>query len=306
MSVTAKILFPCATLSAFIFTACGASSEVTIPEAPDAAIETIAQELSDGNGGILWEAMPASYQVDVNAIAQLAGTKIDTEIYDKGFGLLNRLADVASKQKEFILSTKLGGEQPAEQMAKVEAAWPSIIGFFKTLTNSSIGSAAGLQAFDGQAFCETTVSALVGYSKDLAALSGEPNPLELGTVKLVESAETTAVLEMTSADGNVETADFVKVENRWVPAEMANSWATDLAGAKAQLEAISPEQIAQNKPKIMGAIAMFDSILGQLEAAETQEQFDQALQGAMMPIMGLMMMQGGMGGSSAPAMPVAP
>jgi len=51
---------------------------------------------------------------------------------------------------------------------------------------------------------------------------------------------------------------------------------------------------------------MFEGILTQIEAAETQEQFDQALQGAMMPIMGLMMMQGGMGGGSEPAMPVAP
>ena len=56
----------------------------------------------------------------------------------------------------------------------------------------------------------------------------------------------------------------------------------------------------------MGVITMFEGILTQIEAAETQEQFDQALQGAMMPIMGLMMMQGGMGGGSEPAMPVAP
>ena len=53
---------------------------------------------------------------------------------------------------------------------------------------------------------------------------------------------------------------------------------------------------------------MVEGILTQIEVAETQEQFDQALQGAMMPLMGLMMMQQGMGGShSAPVMPsVAP
>ncbi|MDQ8209213.1 hypothetical protein QEH52_16930 [Coraliomargarita sp. SDUM461003] len=312
MSVTAKILFPCATLAAFIFTACGSnaddsvSSKLSIPEAPDAAIETIAKELSAGNGEILWEAMPASYQNDVNAIAQLAGAKVDAEIYNKGFGLLERLADVADQQKAFILGTQLGGEKPAEQIAQIEAAWPSIIGFFKTLTNSSLASAEGLQAFDGRAFCATTVSTLVEYTQDLAKLSEEPNPLDFGTVKLLESTGNTASLEMTLPDGTVNTEEFSKVESRWVPTELASTWATNIADTKAQLEGISPEEMAQNKPQIMGMITMFEGILTQIEAAETQEQFDQALQGAMMPIMGLMMMQGGMGGGSAPAMPVAP
>jgi len=311
MSITQKILFPCAAVSAFIFTACGGSSEVTIPDAPDAAIETIAKELTAGNGGILWQAMPTSYQADVNEIAQLAGTKVDAELYNKSFSLIGRLVEVADKQKGFILNTKLGGEQPAEQIAKVEAAWPSIIGFVKTITTSSIASSEGLQSFDGQAFCDVTVSALVKYSKDLAVLSDEPDPLQFGKVKLIESTETTAKLEITSPDGTVESEEFTKVENRWVPTEMATDWTTQMADAKAQLEAISLEEMAQKKPQIMGAITMFEGILTQLEAAETQEQFDQALQGAMMPIMGLMMMQGGMGGGQsapmpAPAMPVAP
>ena len=59
----------------------------------------------------------------------------------------------------------------------------------------------------------------------------------------------------------------------------------------------------------MGVLTMIDGVLTQIAAAETQEQFDQSLQGAMMPIMGLMMMGQSMGGGmSAPAapMPAAP
>ena len=40
----------------------------------------------------------------------------------------------------------------------------------------------------------------------------------------------------------------------------------------------------------MGMITMLDGILTQLNTAKTQEQFDQALHGAMIPI-GLLMMQ---------------
>jgi hypothetical protein len=308
---THKIFFPCVAMVALLLTACGAgvsSTEVTIPDEPSAAVQTIADEMTAGNYSILWRAMPASYQADVNAIAQLAGAKVDPEIYDRSFSLLGRFAEVADKQKSYIINTKLGGEQPAEQLAKIEAAWPSMIGFVQTIATSSISSTAGLQAFDGHVFSEQILSALFKYSKDLAVLSGEDNPfdgLEFDSLKTLESTDTTAVLEMTFADGDVETEAFTKVENRWVPSEMATHWSTEMADTKAQLEGISSEEMAKKKPQIMGMITMVDGILTQLESAQTQEQFDQALQGAMMPI-GMLMMQGMGGEMDAPAMPTAP
>ena len=68
--------------------------------------------------------------------------------------------------------------------------------------------------------------------------------------------------------------------------------------------------MAEQKPQLMNIFVMIDAVLSQLEAAETQAQFDQAVKGAMMPLMGIMMM--GQSGSAAPeipaeaAMPAAP
>ncbi|NBB77883.1 MAG: hypothetical protein GVY36_00290 [Verrucomicrobia bacterium] len=280
-----------------------------IPDEPAAAVETIAKELAAGNGGVLWQAMPATYQTDVNAIAQLAGSKVDAEVYDQSFGLLGRIADVADKQKEFILNTELGGAQPEEQIAKIEAAWPSIIGFVRTITDSPIATSSGLQSFDGQAFFSGTVSELLGHSEAFSSLNDEAmslSSLRDVSVKALESGENAATLEMTAPDGTVETEEFTKVDGRWVPTDMAVGWQETIAGARGQLEAITPEQIAQQKPQVMQVVNMLDGVLTQIEAAETQEQFDQALQGAMMPLMGLMMMQQNMGGGqpSAPAMPM--
>ena len=296
MLITYKILFPCAALVALFFTACDAgvsSTEYTLPNEPSAAMQTIADEILAGNCSILWHAMPASFQIDVNAIAQLVGAKVDPEIYDKSFGLIGRFAEVADKQKLFILNTKLGSELAAEQIAEIEAAWPSIIGFVQTILTSSISSSAGLRAFDGQVFSKQTLPVLFKYSNDLAALSEENpfNSLEFDSLKTIVSTDTTAEIKITFTNGDVETEDFAKVENRWVPAEMAINWSMRMADAKKQLEAISSKKLVKNKPQIMGMITMVDGILTQLEKAETQEQFDQALQGAMMPI-GILMMQG--------------
>ena len=311
MFITHKTFFPYAAMVALFFTAFGAgisSTTVTLPDEPSAAMQTIADEVIAGNYSILWHAMPTSYQTDINAIARLAGSKVDPEIYDKSFGLFGRFAEVADKQKLFILNTSLVGEQPAEQIAEIEAAWPSIVGFFKTIVNSSISSSAGLQAFDGQVFSEQTLPALFKYSNDLAAISNEESPfgsLEFGSLKTVESTDTTAVLEITFANGGVETKGLTKIENRWVPTEIAINWSTEMAAAKKQLEAISYEEIAKNKSQLMGIITMLDGILTQLNTAETQEQFDQALQGAMIPI-GLLMMQIMGEGIGVPLKPVAP
>jgi hypothetical protein len=116
MFITHKKLFPSAAMVALFFTACGAgisSTTVTIPDEPSAAMQTIADEVIAGNHSILWHAMPTSYQTDINDIAQLVGSKVDPEIYDKSFGLVGRFAEVADKQKLFILNTKLGGELTA-------------------------------------------------------------------------------------------------------------------------------------------------------------------------------------------------
>ena len=311
MFITHKKFFPYVAMVALFFTACGAgisSTTVTIPDEPSAAMQKIADEVVAGNCSILWHAMPTSYQTDINAIARLAGSKVDPEIYDKSFGLVGRFVEVADKQKLLILNTSLVGEQPAEQIAEIETAWPSIIGFVQTIVTSSISSSAGLRAFDGQVFSEQTLPALFKYSSDLVAISKEENPfdsLEFGSFKTVKSTDTSAVLEITFANGDVEVEVFTKVENRWVPAEIAINWSTEIAAAKKQLQAISSEEIAKNKPQLMGMITMLDGILTQLNTAKTQEQFDQAIQGAMIPI-GLLVMQSIGEGISTPTKPVAP
>lgn len=318
------------------YTACGDKSEtsaetpaeaapapakIQIPEEPAAAIQYVIREMAGGNGAVLWEAMPASYQTDVNSIAQLAGTKIDPELYDRVFATVGRLANVLNKQKTFALNSSLGGEEKdPEEIAKMEEAWPSIMQLVETLTSSALVSASGLQNFDGKDFFAGTVSAILADVDALSKLqpeSDEPTLAELknAEVKYVEGTEMEATLEISMPNGESESEVFTQVEGRWVPKEMADEWTAQMAEARTSLEEIDPAQMAQQKPQIMGVFAMIDGVLTQIEAAETQQQFDQALQGAMMPLMGLMMLGQGMGGGSpspmapmptAPAMPEMP
>ena len=299
--------------SALLFTACAEPGEVApaeeaLPQAPDAAIQTVIREFAQGDGGILWQAMPASYQRDVNALVQLAGSKVDAELYDRSSALLARLGDVAQKQQALILNSTLAQRSDAEK-AQFQQVLPAVVGLLKTLTSSDLGTRAGLLAFDGQQFFDSTVSQLTTYANGLAKLSDDGLGLADYAdvvVSIVDASDAEATLQIGLPDQVAEGTRFSNVEGRWVPAQLAAEWAVEIADATAKLEAISVESLAANKPQILGVLTMIDGVLTQIDAAETQAQFDQAVQGAMMPLMGLMMMGQGMGGGmSAPAVPLS-
>ena len=298
------------TAGALLLTGCGKKAEeaavVTIPDAPDAAIQTVITEFAKGNGGILWQAMPASYQSDVNTLAQLAGSKIDSEVYGKSFATIARLAEVIDQQQVLILNSSVMQGRSAEEMAELEAALPSIVGLLGAITSSELASSTGLLNFNGQDFFDTTVSQFTQYAETLGQLAGEESMLSnyMNTVVTVVEADDLQATLLTTVPGKEPLEQvFTKVEQRWVPSAMASDWAAKIAEAKAELDATFIEDMAAQKPQIMSILAMIDGVLAQIAAAENQQQFDQSLQGAF-----LMMVGSGWGGSDAPVtpMPIAP
>lgn len=298
------------TAAALLLTGCGKKAEeaatVTIPDAPDNAIQTVITEFAKGNGGILWQAMPASYQSDVNTLAQLAGSKIDPEVYGKSFATIARLAEVIDQQQVLILNSSVMQGRSAEEMAELEAALPSIVGLLGAITSSELASSTGLLNFNGQDFFDTTVSQFTQYAETLGQLAGEESMLSnyMNTVVTVVEADDLQATLLTTVPGKEPLEQvFTKVEQRWVPSEMASDWSSEIAEAKAELDATFIEDMAAQKPQIMSVLAMIDGVLAQIAAAENQQQFDQSLQGAI-----LMMVGPGWGGSDAPVtpMPIAP
>lgn len=301
----------CVTAGALLLTGCGKKAEeaaaVTIPDAPDAAIQTVITEFTKGNGAILWQAMPASYQSDVNTLAQLAGSKIDPEVYDNSFATIARLAEIVEQQQAFILNSSFMEDRSAEEMAELEAALPLIVDLVEIITSSELASTNGLLNFNGQDFFNTTVSKFVQYAETLGQLTGDESLLSdyMDAVVSVVEADNLQATLLTTVPGQEPTEQvFTKVEQRWVPSEMARNWSAKIAEVKAEVDATSIEDIAAQKPQIMGALAMIDGVLAQIAAAENQEQFDQSLQGAMIPLMGLVMLSQGMGGGVDPIAPM--
>ena len=60
-----------------------------------------------------------------------------------------------------------------------------------------------------------------------------------------------------------------------------------MAEFKEKLEAINPEELAKNKPRLIALISMLEGVLKQMDMAENQVQFDHSLQRAVLPLVGL-------------------
>lgn len=258
------------------------------PDEPVLALELITRELAEGNGGIIWDAMPASYQNDINSVAHLLAEKVDAELYNKIFYLIRRIIDVANKQEKFIFNTNFGDKISEENLVKVEAAWSPIIGLTKCLSRSSIANAEGLKSFDGQSFFGSTVSSLIRYTTDIILSSGGKKPFEYSSIDLLESNNKRTILGLTSASGTVQRMEFTNLQGRWIPTNISSEWVKTMAEFKRKLEAINPEELAKNKPRLIALIAMLEGVLKQMDMAETQVQFDLSLQRAVLPLVGLL------------------
>ena len=284
---------------ALLLSGCGkgadeaAKPEVVIPDSPDAAVQTVIAEFANGNSGIVWRALPASYQSDVNELVHLFGSSADEEVYDKSFSLFARLAEVIDQQKSFIVNSSLLQSKSADERAKLEAALPSIAGFVGTITTSELSSVNGLLDFDGKVFFDTTVSECVEHLEAIGQLAGDETKLvdyASTVVSIVDSDGQQAKLSITVPGQSAEEVVFTKVEERWVPLEMQSNWKTRVEEMNASIKSMSTEGFEAQKTQIMGALTMFDGLLTKIASAETQEQFDQSLKEVTMPLISIFMM----------------
>ena len=268
-------------------------AEVVIPDSPDAAVQTIISEFANGNGAIVWRALPESYQKDTNELVHLFGSTVDEEVYNKSFSLFARLAEVIDQQKSFIVNSSFMQDQPPENISNLEAALPQVVGLINTISSSELSSIKGLLNFDGQSLFKTTVAKCVEHLEAIGQLTGNETKLSdyaATTVSVVSSDGKQATLSIAVPGQEAEEMSFVKVEKRWVPLEIESDWAESFKEMTASLKAFSAEEFEAQKVQIMGALTMFDGILTKIASAETQEQFDQSLKEATMPLMSIFMM----------------
>lgn len=275
-----KITFALIALMAFMSgcQGCGPS----IPDSPDGTVKAITEGVENGKPEIIWEALPVSYQTDINGLVKQFAQKMDKELWNKGFDVAKKIATLAKEKKEFILGSPMLAQV---QVKKEDLAkhWDAIVEMIQIMVESDLASLDDLKSFDGGKFLAGTGKELLIKGKDLRELAPEEAPKSFKDVKVekVSESDKAATLKITY-EKDTKTVELVKIEKRWVPKDLADQWTKMIAEAKEAIAKMSGEEIKKSKPQVMMMLAGVEAGIEQLKATKTQAEFDGIVQSLLM------------------------
>jgi len=254
------------------------------PESAEDSCRTLLAAIQQGDATALWDFLPAGYQQDVNGIVHLLATKVDPKVYDSGMQLFGRVVTLLQNKKPLFFGSKLGQMAlQGKDAATVQKAYDEFTALLATLTTSDLAHHGKLARFDGREFLQTTGGDLLHHLVAMAGVDGKDPFAALASmeVKTVQQTADKATLRFTAKGKPASTEQYVAVEDRWLPAKMVAQWQKGMAEAKKDLAKLADGGDKQGSAQARMMLGMAESVVQQLEDADTQEQFDEVLQGLM-------------------------
>ncbi len=281
--------------AALLLSACATESAAQF-ETPDGTVRHVITSIENQNPRVLWEALPPSYQRDVTTMIRESAAAADRDLHQAAFSAMSKVVIVLRDKRDFILSQPfLAGTTDRNE---AEQRWGSVVGVFDVLVHSDLANLDRMSSIDVGRFLDETGTRLMKHMASVAELAPD-DPMarfQQVSVQLVSRDGDRAIVRLTGPDikPDDETVQLVRVEGRWVPAELADNWQSHMADWRRNLSAMSEEQRRRDKPQMLAMFAAMGSVADQLAEATTQEEFNRAAEGALPILFGFMMM-GAMG-----------
>jgi hypothetical protein len=251
----------------------------------DAYMQGIVDAVGRGDAATMWNALPPKYQADVTSLKNEFAAKMDPDLWNKAFVVAGKLTTLLKDKKAMILASPLGAQVPPPIKIMAEANWDTVAGSLNTVVNSEIKTLEGLKSAEPGKFLSSTGTTVVtSVMKTLESTAPEAAAgmakVRKSKVVLVKQEGDVAVLKLeVEGEPKAEEKTFRKIDGKWLPAEMVDSWDATMTNAKTELAGltITPEMKAQ----FNGAVGMVEPILDKLIAAKDQAAFDGEVQGLM-------------------------
>jgi hypothetical protein len=283
--------------SALLITACGrrdrADSPPPVADTPDEAILQVARSIENNQPVGAWHALPESYQNDLNrTLSQFAGA-MDADVWSAGTTTLGKLEDVLRRQKRFFLGSDLAMMMGGRDA--IEKDYDQIVKILSIVKGSDLMDLQKLRNADLGRILATTGAELMKAADDFQGqgpgLPGGVSPGEIKTAfagmeaELLSQEGDRAVVKISTPGEEPEDVDFVRIEGKWIPEDLAGDWnemIQDMQDSIAQMGRMGQEEKAQ----FLMMTNMANGILDQLLAARSQEDFNATLGGVMGMMMG--------------------
>jgi hypothetical protein len=244
---------------------------------------------------VLWDALPASKQKQVEDLVQLASTRIEQRTLDLVKNFRKTLLETLTNKKQFVLNSKVL-PIPPDQRPLLEKSYDSIVALVEAMVPTEFLEVKSLQETNMRDLLGGYVANVAAKSDALDRLIPADSPLKAVNTPVPDDVK----IENISASQVMVLGmgKFVLSEGRWLPEEMLKSWNQFMGQATQAVQSSDPKAI--HKAVGQGMFAANLS-MGAFVAAETQQDFDDALQ----QLMGMASMMQGMmaGGPSGPGGP---
>jgi hypothetical protein len=273
------------------------SEPVAFPSNPSAQefMDIVIRELKNDNSIVIWDALPASKQKELQEVVKLASTRIEQKTLNLIKKFRGDLLTALKSKKQFILNSK-AIPLPPDQKPVLVKSYDSIVGLIEAYIPIEWMDVSYLQNSDVRDILSVWMENVASKAEALQKSLPDDSPIK---AMLMSKPQSASVETLSSTSANVTfvvpgtpsaPVKFVLSEGRWLPEAMVANWDQTISQVKDVLEAANPKQL---HTQVGGAMVIFNGALGSISTAETQEEFDERIQ----EVMG---MAAGMGGGGGP------
>lgn len=265
---------------------------------PAHAIEKVAKGLQAHRPRVVWDALPPSYQHDLNEVLHAYGAQLDPELWAASRLALQKAILVLHTKQEFVLKYPLVQEVLAESPASVNSAiaisttglpadstrasWEATVRVLELLAESDLTDLKKLRMLDIGRFLDQggveIMQQLASASRSTADDSFNQGLSLLSSMQVsqVSMVGSDAVVLLTSGNQS-EQNSMVLVEGKWIPTELAQAWPSLISSARAGLAMLADKSFVQQKPEWIAQLHAMEKAFDSLLAAKTQAEFDTLL-----------------------------
>ncbi|MCY2982552.1 MAG: SHD1 domain-containing protein [Planctomycetota bacterium] len=267
---------------------------VSFPSNPTAQefMDIVLRELKNDNPIVIWDALPASKQKEVEEVVKLASTRVEQKTLNLIKKFRGELLTTLKSKKPFILNSKSLPMQP-DQKQILAKSYDSIVSMVEATIPIEWMDVSYLQNSDIRDILSGYVGNLSSKANALQRSLPDDGPYKAMVISKPESAiaeslsSNSANVTFQLPGGQGAPVKYVLSEGRWLPEGMVSNWDQAMAQAKGVLESANPKQI---HTQVGGALLFANGLLGSISTAETQEEFDERI----VELMGMARMGGGM------------
>lgn len=263
----------------------GTGAQLTVPDSPGGTVEVVLDGLVDHHPEIVWRGLPPSYQQDVADLARDFADTVDPVVFDRAVAVTRKSVVVLQSKKEIILGAEAFKRMPLDAET-VDAVWEAAVHMLDALLASDIVGLSTLRELDVDAFLATTGSVLMDQASQLPAGNEEMMTFVQQVeayrdveVEVVGEDGDRAVVMLAIPDEEPMELELVRIEDRWIPAELAAHWPQAVAEVGSRIEFLASDEAAQIKVRALFGLGVVEGFVDQINQMESSEEIDDLIGG---------------------------